>query len=157
MTDTAIGIDLGSTTTKAVVMDDARTVLGRGITNSRSNYDTAATVAKTEALLAARFFLFRKELETSRALNGGLDFNFRDNYYLDADNDEHLVQHAVTLVNARIGIADVDDSWELALLGKNLTDETWSPNGTDIPLTDGKFFKLTSPPRSFALQFTVRI
>jgi benzoyl-CoA reductase subunit A len=70
---TFIGIDLGSTTTKAVVMDEARTVLGRGITNSRSNYDTAATVAKTEALLAARFFLFRKELERSRALNGGLE------------------------------------------------------------------------------------
>ena len=58
-----IGIDLGSTTTKAVVMDEARTVLGRGITNSRSNYDTAAAVAKQEALLAARFFLFRRELE----------------------------------------------------------------------------------------------
>jgi benzoyl-CoA reductase subunit A len=67
-----IGIDLGSTTTKAVVMDERRTVLGRGITNSRSNYDTAAAIAKQEALLAARFFLFRKELEKGRALNGGL-------------------------------------------------------------------------------------
>ncbi|MBU6473656.1 MAG: hypothetical protein KGQ94_13460, partial [Alphaproteobacteria bacterium] len=37
-----IGIDLGSTTTKAVVIDEDRNVLGRGITNSRSNYDTAA-------------------------------------------------------------------------------------------------------------------
>ncbi|HSA68751.1 MAG TPA: benzoyl-CoA reductase subunit A [Burkholderiales bacterium] len=70
---TFIGIDLGSTTTKAVVMDEARNVLGRGITNSRSNYDTAAAVAKQEALLAARFFLFRRELEKSRALNGGLE------------------------------------------------------------------------------------
>ena len=41
-----IGIDLGSTTTKAVVMDENRNVLGRGITNSRSNYDTAAAIAK---------------------------------------------------------------------------------------------------------------
>ena len=40
-----IGIDLGSTTTKAVVMDEAQNVLGRGITNSRSNYDTAAAIA----------------------------------------------------------------------------------------------------------------
>lgn len=43
---TFIGVDLGSTTTKAVVMDEARNVLGRGITNSRSNYDTAAAIAK---------------------------------------------------------------------------------------------------------------
>jgi benzoyl-CoA reductase subunit A len=70
---TFIGIDLGSTTTKAVVMDETRNVLGRGITNSRSNYDTAATIAKQEALVAARFFLFRNELQKTGALNGGLE------------------------------------------------------------------------------------
>jgi benzoyl-CoA reductase subunit A len=68
-----IGIDLGSTTTKAVVIDEDRNVLGRGITNSRSNYDTAATVAKNEALVNARFHLFREALGKSKALNGGLD------------------------------------------------------------------------------------
>ena len=62
---TFIGIDLGSTTTKAVVIDESRTVLGRGITNSRSNYDTAATVAKQEALVSARFELFRQALAKS--------------------------------------------------------------------------------------------
>ncbi|HXZ55879.1 MAG TPA: benzoyl-CoA reductase subunit A [Burkholderiales bacterium] len=67
-----IGIDLGSTTTKAVVMDESQGVLGRGITNSRSNYDTAATVAKQEALVNARFHLFRGALAKSGALNGGL-------------------------------------------------------------------------------------
>ena len=46
-----IGIDLGSTTTKAVVIDENQNILGRGITNSRSNYDTAAAIAKQEALL----------------------------------------------------------------------------------------------------------
>jgi benzoyl-CoA reductase subunit A len=40
-----IGIDLGSTTTKAVVIDEHQNILGRGITNSRSNYDTAAAVS----------------------------------------------------------------------------------------------------------------
>jgi benzoyl-CoA reductase subunit A len=68
-----IGIDLGSTTTKAVVMDEERNVLGRGITNSRSNYDAAAAIAKQEALLNARFHLFREALGSSGALNGGLD------------------------------------------------------------------------------------
>ncbi|MCL4800483.1 MAG: benzoyl-CoA reductase subunit A [Burkholderiales bacterium] len=68
-----IGIDLGSTTTKAVVIDENRNVLGRGITNSRSNYDTAAAVAKNEALVSARFQLFREALGRSKALNGGLD------------------------------------------------------------------------------------
>lgn len=59
---TFIGIDLGSTTTKALLMDENQVVLGRGITNSRSNYDVAASVSKQEAKIGARFTLFRKEL-----------------------------------------------------------------------------------------------
>lgn len=70
---TFIGIDLGSTTTKAVVLDEDRNIIGRGITNSRSNYDTAATIAKQEALLNGRFHLFREALADSHALNGALD------------------------------------------------------------------------------------
>jgi benzoyl-CoA reductase subunit A len=68
-----IGIDLGSTTTKSVVIDEHRNILGRGITNSRSNYDTAAAVAKQEALVNARFHLFREGLSRSGGLNGGLE------------------------------------------------------------------------------------
>jgi benzoyl-CoA reductase subunit A len=70
---TFIGIDLGSTTTKALVIDERCNVLGRGITNSRSNYDTAATIAKQEALVAARFFLFRKELSQRGVLGVNLE------------------------------------------------------------------------------------
>ncbi len=68
-----IGIDLGSTTTKAVVVDEQQNILGRGITNSRSNYDTAAAIAKQEALVNSRFFLFREKLASTKALNGSLD------------------------------------------------------------------------------------
>ncbi len=70
---TFIGIDLGSTTTKAIVLDSDETILGRGITNSRSNYGIAADVAKQEAFLDARFFLFRKLLQDLPALGGLLD------------------------------------------------------------------------------------
>ena len=68
-----IGIDLGSTTTKAVVIDEHQNILGRGITNSRSNYDTAAAIAKQEALVNSRFHLFREKLASTKALNGALD------------------------------------------------------------------------------------
>jgi benzoyl-CoA reductase subunit A len=62
---TFIGIDLGSTTTKAVLLDEGGQVLGRGITNSRSDYDLAAAIAKAEAHTAARLELLARELETS--------------------------------------------------------------------------------------------
>ncbi|MBL8692879.1 MAG: benzoyl-CoA reductase subunit A [Planctomycetes bacterium] len=45
----AVGIDLGSTTTKSVVLGEDGRILGRGITNSRSNYDVACAVARREA------------------------------------------------------------------------------------------------------------
>jgi benzoyl-CoA reductase subunit A len=57
-----VGIDLGSTTTKAVVLGDEGQTLGRGITNSRSNYGVACEVALVEALIAARFGLVEQEV-----------------------------------------------------------------------------------------------
>ncbi len=64
-----IGIDLGSTTTKAVLLDENQDMLGQGITNSRSNYETATSVARLEALISTRLTLFRRALEADK---GGL-------------------------------------------------------------------------------------
>ena len=89
-----IGIDLGSTTTKAVVMDEHTQVLGRGITNSRSNYDTAAAVSKQEALVDTRLTLFRRALagvpEVSGQVDtiiGDLERNFRHVQFLEQLDD----------------------------------------------------------------------
>ena len=58
-----VGIDLGSTTTKAVLLDADRRIVGKGITNSRSNYEVACAAAREEALTHARFTLLARELE----------------------------------------------------------------------------------------------
>src|SRR5208282_2601762 len=71
---TFIGIDLGSTTTKAVLLDENQTVIGRGITNSRSNYGTAARVASEEARIDARFTLLRRSLGTGEGEAGADSF-----------------------------------------------------------------------------------
>ena len=88
---TFIGIDLGSTTTKAIVIDSEKTVLGRGITNSRSNYGIAAEVAKQEALLDGRFFLLRRELRNLAALEGRID-EFSRNFEQDFRLQQYLEQ-----------------------------------------------------------------
>ncbi len=89
-----IGIDLGSTTTKAVVLDENMNVLGRGITNSRANYDTACKVAKYEALLAARFTLLHRGLESVVAAEarlgdflGSLERSFRLGQFIEQLDD----------------------------------------------------------------------
>ena len=88
---TYIGIDLGSTTTKAIVLDEEKTILGRGITNSRSNYEIAADVAKEEAFLDARFFLFRNMLKEMPALQDQLD-DFLLNFEQDFRLEQYLEQ-----------------------------------------------------------------
>ena len=114
-----IGIDLGSTTTKAVVMDENQNILGRGITNSRSNYDTAATIAKQEAMVNGRFFLFRQALGTTHALNGALDGflgqlerDFRLEQYLEQLGDLEQTCHR-SLATAKFG--DSTKAVEVAL------------------------------------------
>lgn len=90
-----IGIDLGSTTTKAILMDENQDILGRGITNSRSNYDTAAAVSKQEAMIDARFTLLRRELDkSSNDADGKIDVflselerNFRYEQFLEQLTD----------------------------------------------------------------------
>ncbi len=81
-----VGIDLGSTTTKAVILDESSEILGRGITNSRSNYDVACAVALGEALINARFSLIETELQTLGAKQiseqlGAFLLRFREQQY----------------------------------------------------------------------------
>ncbi len=68
-----VGVDLGSTTTKAVLLDERGTIAGRGITNSRSNYEVASRVAREEALVTARFNLVRNALVADSELAGIAD------------------------------------------------------------------------------------
>jgi len=124
-----IGIDLGSTTTKAVVIDERRSVLGRGITNSRSNYDTAAAIAKQEALVNGRFHLFREALSASGALNGSLD-GFLSQLERDFRLEQYLEQLADleatcrrNLATARFGDATASVGEALGEVFRRLGDE----------------------------------
>ncbi len=82
-----VGIDLGSTTTKAVILGEAGEILGRGITNSRSNYKVACDVALGEALINARFTLLADALARGGAASvhemlARLELQFRRQQFL---------------------------------------------------------------------------
>jgi benzoyl-CoA reductase subunit A len=59
-----LGIDLGSTTSKAVIVDEHDNIVGRGITNTRANYKVAADIARLEATFDARFNILESKLDT---------------------------------------------------------------------------------------------
>jgi benzoyl-CoA reductase subunit A len=77
-----VGIDLGSTTTKAVLLDGDRKIVGKGITNSRSNYEVACAVARQEALADARFTLLQRALKSDAKVRAVVE-SFRLEAYLD--------------------------------------------------------------------------
>jgi len=58
-----LGVDLGSTTSKAIIIDEKDEIVGRGITNTRANYSVAVEIARIEAIFNARFYLLKKHLE----------------------------------------------------------------------------------------------
>lgn len=58
-----LGIDLGSTTSKAVIINEKDEIIGRGITNTRANYKVAADIAREEAIYDARFTLLSQKLQ----------------------------------------------------------------------------------------------
>jgi outer membrane receptor protein involved in Fe transport len=85
-------------------------------------------------------------------LRSGADLNYSDDFFLGPDNDPNLRQSAYILINVRIALADQNGNWEIALLGKNITDETISFHGSDVPLSSGSFYQQVSPPRSMSVQ-----
>jgi len=92
--DCVVGVDLGSTTTKAVILDDQGDTLGRGITNSRSNYDVACAVARNEAVVDARIQIVRRALEAGFAERAGAVLEIIDRSFRKA-------QHRAMLRNLR--------------------------------------------------------
>ena len=90
-----------------------------------------------------------------------LELVYSDDYYPQATLDPSTVQDAFAKVNLRLSIGDAAGRWELAVLGRNLTDETVTANVTDMPLASRTFGApsygaFVEPPRSVAVQGTVR-
>ena len=59
--------------------------------------------------------------------------------------------------NGRIGIGAIDETWDVALVGKNLTDETVITYASDTPTSYTIFgskghYAFLESPRSIALQ-----
>lgn len=90
-------------------------------------------------------------------LSGSLDLLFSDDYLLTPNLDPRLVQDAFVRLNGRISLGTPDGSWEFALVGKNLTDETILNFGNDVPLAGASFgapgfFAFVEQPRTVAFQ-----
>jgi outer membrane receptor protein involved in Fe transport len=82
--------------------------------------------------------------------------------YLESPNlDPRLRQDAFAKLNARIGLGDDYDHWQVAVTGRNLADKTTVGYAADAPLAQALFkarsyYAFVDPPRSVALELRVR-
>jgi outer membrane receptor protein involved in Fe transport len=81
-----------------------------------------------------------------------LDAAYKDEYALDGDLDPNTIQDSWIKVNGRIGIGSADGSWDVALYGRNLTDEATLTFVTDAPLSAGIYGGWAEAPRVIGLQ-----
>ena len=107
-----VGIDLGSTTTKSVVIGADGTILGRGITNSRSNYDLACEIARSEAFIDAQMNRLRKALEAddllcehAKVIGPSLERSFR--YRQHTRQLDNLANISLELAADNLGLREV--------------------------------------------------
>ena len=86
-----------------------------------------------------------------------------DDYLYASNLDPQAEQDAFVLVNARLSLANSNDTWEVALIGRNLTDEAVINFGGNTPLagvltSDGgnSYYGFVNRSRNIALQGVYR-
>jgi outer membrane receptor protein involved in Fe transport len=85
-------------------------------------------------------------------LNAHVDFNYKDEMFLDGDLDPNALQDSYVKVDARIGLSTLDGTWDLLLYGRNLTDETTYTASVDAPLSAGVYVGWVEEPRIVGIQ-----
>lgn len=85
-------------------------------------------------------------------LRATLDANFKDNHYTSGNQDPRQEQGAVTKFNARVALGRIDSRWQLALVGKNLTDEITRAYGSKVALSGNGITTVSERPRTIAIE-----
>lgn len=99
---------------------------------------------------------WEKSLADNYLLAIATDVVYSDAFYTANDLDPHFRQDSFYKIDARISLESLVSGWELALVGRNLTDEKTSHYGDDVPLSPGSYFKHLDRPRTLALQASWR-
>lgn len=100
---------------------------------------------------------YRMPVGNALEARGTFNMNYSDEFFAASDLDPiYAGQDAYTMYDLRLSLGRQDGMWDVALIGKNLTDELISGNSNDQPLVPGNGFASTDRLRSYALQATYR-
>jgi outer membrane receptor protein involved in Fe transport len=81
------------------------------------------------------------------------EYQYYSEVLTDGDLDPLTKQDAINLVNARFGWRWDDAGTEVAVWGRNLTDERYFPGSFDAPVQDGRMNSYPAEPRTWGVTF----
>lgn len=105
-------------------------------------------------LAAAVSGTYTWDLTNDLLLTTFMEVMHRGSHSIASDNDPVMYQKGYELVNARIALSNASESWQVAVIGRNLTDELVMINGSDT--SPDAFAAFLLPPRIVELQATLR-
>lgn len=105
--------------------------------------------------------VYTKAFGDAMEFRAGTDFTFTDDYNSSQNLDPSQEQDGYVKVNMRVAVSDLNAGWEVALIGKNLTDEDVISYSNDTPLANSTFqsighYAFVERPRSVAVQVAYR-
>ena len=83
-------------------------------------------------------------------VNGGVAFRSRT--FLEETYNPAAIQDGFAKLDLRAGIRSSDKSWEVAVVGKNLTNKLTASHAFNTPLAAGIISQFINPPRTIAVQ-----
>lgn len=97
----------------------------------------------------------------SLQMRSTIDVLHSADYLTSLTLDPATTQGDITRLNARLALGGTDRHWEVALVGRNLTDRTVVSYSGDTPLSNRLFgsrsyYGFVDPPRSLAIEATLR-
>jgi outer membrane receptor protein involved in Fe transport len=95
-------------------------------------------------------------LSDSLELSSTLDLNFKDNHYVANNLDARSEQPATTLINARVALSSLEDDWQVALVGKNLSDQKVNNYSTNLIQSQGGLSASIGRPRTVGIEASYR-
>jgi iron complex outermembrane recepter protein len=88
---------------------------------------------------------YQNNINDKLLFKGGIDINFTDEYNTAQNLDPALQQDGYEVYNIRLALIDnVSEKWEIALIGRNITDEKIISYANDVPLSTNLFGTKTS-------------
>jgi iron complex outermembrane receptor protein len=96
------------------------------------------------------------EISTGYRLGATIDGRYSSGYNYNANLSPFAFQKSYFTIDGSIRLHDAEDRWELALIGKNLTNKFYATFGTDRPLgvSPGSLTGVVGLPRTVQLQGT---